>query len=114
MYTSCGDDRQLVSHPNGFTSQPHQEEELHKKDSAETPSGKTPGIRSKYGKANTTWNIVYDPRNDKVLTWTNHRVRIYRRRGHRPGLPTKTARAKIHSPGMLYRFQVNGKAATSL
>jgi hypothetical protein len=29
-------------------------------------------------------------------------------------LPNKKARAKIHSPGMLYRFQVNGKAATSL
>jgi hypothetical protein len=27
---------------------------------------------------------------------------------------TKEARAKIHSPGMLYQFQGNGKAATSL
>jgi hypothetical protein len=36
-----------------------------------------PGNRSKYGKTSTTWNIVYDPRNDKVLTWTNHRVGIY-------------------------------------
>jgi hypothetical protein len=26
---------------------------------------------------------MYDPRNDKVLTWTNHRVWIYQRRGCR-------------------------------
>jgi hypothetical protein len=47
------------------------------------PMARPPGIRSKYGKTNMTWNIVYDPKNDKVLTWTNHRVRIYQRRGRR-------------------------------
>jgi len=47
------------------------------------PLARPPGIRSKYGKTNTAWSIVYDPRNDTVLTWTNHRVRIYQRRGRR-------------------------------
>jgi hypothetical protein len=43
-----------------------------------------PGTRSKYyGKTKTAWSIVYDPRNDTVLIWTNHRVRIYQRRGRR-------------------------------
>jgi hypothetical protein len=36
------------------------------------------------------------------------------RRPPSDGLPIKKARAKMHSPGMvLYRFQVNGKAAAS-
>ena len=47
------------------------------------PLARPPGIRSKYGKTNTVWSIVYDPRNDTVLTWTNHRVRIYQPRGRR-------------------------------
>jgi hypothetical protein len=47
------------------------------------PLATPPGIRSKYGKTNAEWHIVYDPKKDKVLIWTNHRVRIYQRRGHR-------------------------------
>ena len=47
------------------------------------PLARPPGIRSKYGKTNTAWSIVYDPRNDTVLIWTDHRVRIYKRRGRR-------------------------------
>jgi hypothetical protein len=47
------------------------------------PLASPTGIRSKYGTTNTEWNIVYDPTNDNVLVWTNHRVRIYRRRGCR-------------------------------
>ena len=47
------------------------------------PMARPPGTRSKHGKNNTTWNIVYDQRNDTVLIWTNHQVRIYQRRGRR-------------------------------
>ena len=47
------------------------------------PMARPPGTRSKHGKNNTTWNIVYDQRNDTMLVWTNHRVRIYQRRGRR-------------------------------
>jgi hypothetical protein len=35
------------------------------------PTTKPPGTQSKYGKTATTWNIIYDPDKDKILTWTN-------------------------------------------
>jgi Ni/Co efflux regulator RcnB len=46
------------------------------------PQAKTPGT---WGKTNNSWNIVYDPATDQVLTWNPQRVRTYRRsrRGHR-------------------------------
>lgn len=47
------------------------------------PMASNPGTRSKYGKSTNTWNMVYDPREDKVIAWTNQRVRIYQRRGRR-------------------------------
>jgi hypothetical protein len=47
------------------------------------PLQKPPGIRTKYGKLPTAWNIIYDPKTDTILTWCYNRVRIYRRRGQR-------------------------------
>jgi hypothetical protein len=47
------------------------------------PLTKPPGTRTKYGKTPTAWNIIYDPDKDEVLTWTNRRIRIYRRRSRR-------------------------------
>ena len=44
---------------------------------------KPPGSRSKHGNQPTAWNIIYDPNTDKILTWTNKRIQIYRRRGRR-------------------------------
>jgi len=47
------------------------------------PLKRTPGTRSKHGNHPSTWNIVYDPAKDEILTWTNNRILIYQRRGRR-------------------------------
>jgi hypothetical protein len=47
------------------------------------PLKRTPGTRSKHGNHPSTWNIVYDPAKDEILTWTNNRIQIYQCRGHR-------------------------------
>jgi hypothetical protein len=75
----------------------------------------SPGIGSKYGKMINAWNIAYDPMEDKVIIWTNHRVRIYQMRGRRLfAHPKEDRRVNIPSPGMPYQSQANDKAATSL
>jgi hypothetical protein len=76
------------------------------------PLASPTGIRSKYGKTNTEWNIVYDPTNDKVLVWT---TTVYGSIDDEDAVcsPIKKARVKTHSPGMLSQFQANSKEATS-
>jgi hypothetical protein len=47
------------------------------------PLAKPPGTRTKHGKIPTAWNLIYDPEKDEILTWTDKRIRIYRRRSRR-------------------------------
>ena len=77
-----------MSPPNDPPVRPQKETKMHPNAIHQTemkkyPMASHPGIRSKYGKSTNAWNMVYDPREDKVIAWTNQRVRIYQRRGRR-------------------------------
>jgi hypothetical protein len=57
-----------------------------------------------HGKTNESWNVVYDPATDQVLTWRSWQVRIYHQCGHWLYIYIKMGRVKRHSPGMLFQL----------
>ena len=60
------------------------------------------------------WNIIYDPATDEILTWTNNRIQIYRRRGRRQFDLLEKETGTLHSPALHYPFMDTGRTATLL